>query len=174
MKKYQIIFPAVLLLIFCHNALSQSKRKRTPKVPAALVQQFIDDEDLGSFIDDAYDGNRNRFIKQLEIRQIDLNRDGQVEYFLEAGTLSCGSGGCTTYIYQKVGKNRYRLLFEGGDLDPKNTYTNGYRDLKGWNQFGAHNWFISTYKFNGNEYNSTGCVEFQRNSRGKVTQKSCN
>lgn len=173
MKKYQIALLICLLLICSFNALSQSKRKTTPKVPMALVQQFITDEGFQDFINTGYDGNINTFIQRLNVRKIDLNKDGQLEYFLET-PLSCGSRGCTTYVYKQTGKsNKYRLLFEGQDLKPKNTYTNGYRDLEGWMQSGADNWWTYSFKFDGNEYNQSQCMEFQRNKRGKVTQKKC-
>lgn len=104
----------------------------------------------------------------LELKEIDLNRDGQKEILLRGiNMVLCGGvGNCAFWIYQKKGKQYKKLLFSTDYTDVtelpdqvKKARTNGYLDilLKGHDTAADTNYRF--YKFDGRKYRQTKCLE---------------
>ena len=107
-----------------------------------IVKFIIADNDAEYWLYNEYKGNISKLTRSLSVRKVDLNKDGDPEYLVQANSISlCGTCGCLLWIYQKH-DNSYRALHpldgdnvcvEGlDDMEVKllPTYTNGYADIQ--------------------------------------------
>ncbi|MEZ5427737.1 MAG: hypothetical protein R2747_15820 [Pyrinomonadaceae bacterium] len=156
-RKLIAVFIAGLFYVAILTVTAQ--RRSENNLPKSLVQQLILD------IND----NKNNFClsdedlkvlhENLKFELHDLNADGVSEYFLYIDHSDwCGAGSnCSYWVYQKA-ENGYKLLVEDKVLRVKETVTNGYRDLSSEHKTGSCEngflYFITPYKFNGENYQS--------------------
>lgn len=73
-------------------------------------------------------------VNKLGIATIDVNDDGQKEWFVhDYNPYSCGSQGCSTYVFQKQGTQYLHIMrMIAGDtiaVGDKSSNANGYRDI---------------------------------------------
>lgn len=112
------------------------------KVPKGLIEQVIEDNDPGTWLEGEYKGNVSKLTRKITLKKQDLNNDGKSEYLILANSITlCGSGGCELWIYHKEA-NKYQALHpNGNDVVPLydlnsdsikvlSTFTNGYKDLE--------------------------------------------
>ena len=158
----QLAFCFLLILLFAAHGLAQA---RTSKVPSGLVNQLIRDNSSVSECIRKYRGGKSELLTYLTLRTVDLNKDGQVEYIVQGddNVEEClrGNRVSSVWLYRKT-KNGFELMLSGGnDFTPLKTYTNGYRDLKEPIGGGAFELYTTIYKFDGNSYQRSQCLEYQ-------------
>jgi hypothetical protein len=103
----------------------------------------------------------------LEIKEFDLNNDGQNEFLLRGKNppFCSAVGNCAFWIYQKEGQKYRKLLYSTDYADiselpnqVKETKTNGFSDivLKGHITAGDTSYYF--YKFDGKKYKQNKCL----------------
>lgn len=91
---------------------------------------------------------------KLIFEKKDINDDGVLEKFI-APTVSCGTGGCSWFIFQKKEKE-YKLLgsifgqFNSLKILPKLHHR--FHDLRIYHHMSAKSGIVIDYEFNGQEY----------------------
>lgn len=95
----------------------------------------------------------------LEIKQIDLNEDGNKEILLRGKNLCSAVGNCPYWIYQKQGKSYQKLLSDTDYIDVSKlgeqmlkTKSNGYHDILLKGHLSASDTSYAFYKFDGKKY----------------------
>lgn len=97
----------------------------------------------------------------FEVKEFDLNNDGQKEILLRArnGYFCGGTGNCGFWIYKKSGKNYRKLLYSSDYIDVNKMgeqilkkKTNGYYDILLKGHLSASDTSYEFYKFNGRIY----------------------
>jgi hypothetical protein len=122
---------------------SSSSQPVAAKAPIDLLNQVA--RDLGRNVEEA---------TSLDIKQSDLNDDGQPEYIV---TYSCGAHRCVFHIYGKKEDRWIRLIEDGssdGEYRIEITSTHGYHEISTKYIFMAEYFGFHpvTYKFNGTKY----------------------
>lgn len=105
----------------------------------------------------------------LEVKNIDLNQDGQKEILLRGKNFNLCSavGNCAFWIYEKKGKRFRKILYSTDYIDItkmpnqiKKNRTNGYFNivLKGHLNAAETNYLY--YKFDGQKYKQNNCLVY--------------
>lgn len=102
----------------------------------------------------------------LEIKEIDLNRDGKTEILLSGKNNLCSAtGNCAFWIFAKDKKGYKKLLYASdyNELEKfgtqiKNSKTNGFPDILLKGHLNASDTTYDTYKFDGKKYRQTNCL----------------
>lgn len=104
----------------------------------------------------------------LEIKQFDLNNDGQKEILVRGKTspnLCGGVGNCAFWVFAKKGNKYKKLLFSTDFADitelpkqVKKTKTNGYFDILLKGHLTAADTTYRTFKFDGKTYKERKCL----------------
>lgn len=150
------------LSLFCVLGMSciapsifAQKRKQV-RVPKEIAQIVMNDNETRECIQQNGGADKN-----LKAESIYLNRNRTPDILVQgAYPCTCGVQNCTYWIYRKSA-NGYELLLtidSAINVVPKNIFTNGYRDINIEAHFSALETYISTYKFDGQKYQSKGCV----------------
>lgn len=103
----------------------------------------------------------------LDIKPIDLNRDGDPEFFVRGKNvpLCGGTGNCLFWIFEKK-NSRMAVLLAGSDFvemeelgeQVQRSRTNGYSDILLNGHFTAVETGYYTYKFDGKRYVESRCM----------------
>ncbi len=106
----------------------------------------------------------------------DLNEDGQSEVIVYlVGTYSCGTGGCTTLIFQSFDSG-YRLISDltliNNPIIVSNKKTNGWHDLNLYVSGGGINSNYHIVSFDGQEYPSNPSLQPKLPTNSTVTGKA--
>ena len=133
-----------------------TKREVSTAAREKIISQLQKDEpELLECFDETDRDGKKKFLSEIEIDLIDLNRDGRPEYHVQpVGGCMCGAQNCSFWIYRQVGDSFTLLLATNGlGLSVEKTVSNGYFDVS----VGAHNnaftRYVTYYRFNGKEYN---------------------
>lgn len=143
LKKLLPVIGINLLLIYLSDVPAYSNNiVQKVGVPKGLIEQVIEDNDPGTWLEGEYKGNISKLTKKITLKKQDLNGDGKSEYLILANSITlCGSGGCELWIYHKEA-DKYQALHPRGndvvqlyDLNSDSikvlsTFTNGYKDLE--------------------------------------------
>lgn len=120
------------------------------EVREQIVQQLTRNGDLTAECLRDADGPT----KVINIRAVDLNRDGKPEFIVKL-LLSCGAGDGYAWIFRNTSTGLELLLSAGGprtQISPMGSFTNGYRDIAE-DAVGPRGGSVRTvYKFDGKLY----------------------
>ncbi|MCI0489451.1 MAG: hypothetical protein L0229_22895 [Blastocatellia bacterium] len=163
-KRFLIRSPLLIFVCLLATAITTvtgasqnqgSKREVSPMVREKIISQLQKDQpDLLECFEETDREGRKKFLSEIEIDLIDLNRDGRPEYHLQPqGGCTCGAQNCSFWIYRQVADGFVLMLDTSGlGLSIEKTVTNGYFDVS----VGAHNnaltRYITYYRFDGKEY----------------------
>ena len=77
--KMSKVFLSSIFLLMTVNIFSQSK------INEVLQNQILSDyQNVRDCLQDTYHGNKTKMFSQFKVKNIDLNKDGQMEYLVEA------------------------------------------------------------------------------------------
>jgi hypothetical protein len=167
----------VLMVVFACFSIgsAQSGKPATAKEKKDLFQ-LISKNDEG-VVQGIKDGGlvAANLAKELSVKKIDLNKDGQPEYLagLEDSYFCGAHGNCPTWVYRKTG-GEYRLLLvvNGETLALDKTSTNKFRDLRSEGSNSAFESSGTVFKFDGNTYKESECYTVTYNEKNKKGKKA--
>jgi hypothetical protein len=117
--------------------------------------------------------------KGITIKKVDLNKDGQSEYFavLEEQAMCGAHANCPDWVYRKAGGD-YQLLLSthGQRLLVEKSSTNNFRDLRSEGSDSAFENSVVIYKFDGNKYQAKNCysrVYAAKGKKAKIVPRKC-
>lgn len=157
--------------IFSTNSETEPKNKISP--PSGLIKFILNGEDANDnrLINECIEDkglNKKEKGKLFSVYKIDLNGDGQPDYFVRPSLNPYCNAFYGAHLFRywlitrhtRNGKSFYRLVFKnGGDgVSILASKTNNYHDLL----IAGHNAvveFIVMLSFNGKEYEEKGCVK---------------
>ncbi|HQU82235.1 MAG TPA: hypothetical protein PKY59_03880 [Pyrinomonadaceae bacterium] len=153
------------------NTVSASEKKETPTKPfcnnpkISKIWNFLqNDRDFKEWNPITADSLNCEEL--LEIKEIDLNRDGKTEIFLSGKNNLCSAvGNCAFWIFAKDKKGYKKLLYatDYNELEKfgtqiKNSKTNGFPDILLKGHLTASDTSYETYKFDGKKYKQSKCL----------------
>jgi hypothetical protein len=122
--------------------------------PKILAQVLKDFPSLIECFEAEGQTRKEEYLANISIQEIDLNRDGRPEIFVEpSGGCDCGARNCPLWIYRQT-TSGYSLFFEsnGMGIGVEKTPTHGYLDILIESAGTAFTRFLTFYKFDGKEY----------------------
>jgi hypothetical protein len=174
LKRFTMCLIATLLCSV--DVMPQSRRRITAKVQQGIVQQMVRDGQIKSSCVTEEGGAS----KVVDIRTVDLNRDGKPEYEVYGRGCACnGTRRCDQWLYRQTA-NGYELLLGPSQVDGfdvKKTRTDGYFDIAIAFPMG-NDFFVKLYKYDGTRYQLRECedcvyVGRKRGSTHKCTSVEC-
>lgn len=153
------------------NTVSANERQETPTEPFCnnpkiskiwdFLQNDRDFKEWNPITADSLDCE-----ELLEIKEIDLNRDGKTEIILRGQNNLCSAvGNCAFWIFANDGKSYKKLLYatdysEAEDFGNqiKTAKTNRFSDIVMKGHLTASDTTYETYKFDGKKYKQSKCL----------------
>lgn len=165
MRKFFVVL--LIMSVYLTPVLSQSPNQATAQERRELLQQIATgNEEVGQAITNL--GGTDGALNHLQVRKLDLNRDGQSEYVvvLEEGVICGAHANCPNWIYRKTG-DRYELLLQtrGQVLLVQRASTNGYHNLRSEGSDTATQSSYAIYQYDGSRYRARQC--FSREYHGR-------
>ena len=175
---------ALVAVVLCLDTGSaQSRGRATAREKEEIFRLLRRDEEfvklLAEFAQDP--GEVEELVRlsaqTMDVRRVDLNRDGRPEYMVEVGGGVCGAlANCPRWIYRRQRAGFERIGYDAGSrvLTPRKTSTGGYRDLRAEAGSTAVEDAVVIYKYDGRRYRAADC--FTRDHSGprvKVTRVKC-
>lgn len=160
-----------LVLVGVINVTPQSRRRIPARVQQEIVRQMVRDGQLQSSCVDAEGGAS----KVVNIRPVDLNRDGKPEYEIYGEGCACnGMRRCDQWLYRQAAGG-YELLLgpeQSEGFDVKKSRSNGYFDIAIALPAGD-DYFVTLYKYDGSRYQAGVCERcaYVGKGRGATTHK---
>lgn len=145
----------VISCLVCGVAVSQTKKEVRSKL---LKQVLAGSPDVRECVEKEEGGIRAAE-ENMSVEEVDLNRDGVVEYQVElSGPCACGMVNCSIYIYRQTPAGYESILEDasGFDLRVLKTSTRGYTDLRVDARDSAAAQSQTVYKFDGTRYREAG------------------
>jgi hypothetical protein len=173
MKKFML---ALMVVFACSGiGLSQSGKQATAQEKKALFQ--IISKNDATVAEGIRDGGlvADNLAKELSVKKIDLNKDGQPEYIavIEDVNLCGAHGNCNNWVYRKTGSEYQLLLVTNGEkITLEKTSTNKFRDLRSEGSNSAFEGFGTIFKFDGNAYKESECYTITSDAKGKKGKKT--
>ena len=158
MKKFTL----TLMIVFaCFSIGSAQASKKVTAQEKKDLFQLISKNDAG-VAQSIKDGGLKaaNLAKQMSVKKIDLNKDGQPEYIaILEDTYLCGAhGNCPNFVYRKTGGEYQLLLVTNGEtLTLEKTSTNKFNDLRSEGSNSAFEMSGTVFKFDGNTYKESVC-----------------
>lgn len=172
MRKFIV---ALIVVLGCLNVASAQAGKKASVQEKKDLFQLISKNDR-MIVDGIKDGGlvANTLAKELSVKKIDLNNDGQPEYIaVIVDPYLCGAhGNCPNWIYRKAGGEYHLLLDANGEtLAVEKNSTNKFRDLRSEGSNTAFESSGTIFKFNGTVYEESECYAITYDQRGKSGKK---
>jgi hypothetical protein len=137
-------------------ASASAQRARTTRAPREILEDLLKDTAFVEMLPPPIDSVAPNVVAE----PLDLNGDGVPELEVLARGYICRSpANCPTWIYRRHGAGYERLLDAGGiaELEPQQTFTDGYRDIMTTMYGGVWQSDLTLYKFDGREYRRSAC-----------------
>ncbi len=141
----------VISCLVCGLAVSQTKKEVRSKL---LKQVLANSPDVRECVEKEEGGIRAAE-ENMSVEEVDLNRDGVVEYQVElSGPCACGMVNCSIYVYRQTPAGFESILDDasGFGIQLLKTSTRGYTDLRVDARDSAAAQAQTVYKFDGQRY----------------------
>jgi hypothetical protein len=166
-RSIEILITAALLISLLPS-VNEGQRRRGSSAPPALLE-ILDKEDRDCVVTGGGLG------KSVKVQQIQLAADHSRQILVRgSGFCLCGAQNCLFWIYRKTG-NRYELLLTGtGSTKVRagQKSAKGYRDVISESHASANETILSTYRYDGLQYQLERCVNrAYYDDNGKYTTK---
>lgn len=141
----------VISCLVCGVAVSQTKKEVRSKLLKQVLAAYPDVRDCV----EKEEGGVRTAEENMTVEEVDLNRDGVVEYQVELSSpCACGMVNCTIYVYRQTPAGYESILDDasGFGLQVLKTSTKGYTDLRVDARDSAAAEIRTIYKFDGTRY----------------------
>ena len=139
--------------------LYETSLTRTPSLlrDSAVARQVAAQLLRDSIVDPSDNPSDALYAIHFWLTKHDLNGDGVPELFVQVSN-DCGSGGCTTFVYQTKHDGMTKIL-EGTELKPIRSRHLGFSDLVSDEQAGVGHVYSKLLEFDGRRYRSVRCTQ---------------
>ncbi|MBX7174436.1 MAG: hypothetical protein K1X72_25915 [Pyrinomonadaceae bacterium] len=141
-----------------------------PAIKKWLKEQKIEEKPIRP--PKEYQSEGDKFIPSL----IDVNHDGRKELMIK--WYCSPTKNCAVYIFEKKDNDYRRLFFSCQKIQAihfgKSSYK-GYQEIQTTTKLNEKTGFYSTYKFNGEYYDTTKCFQFdhEKNKKEDISLVEC-
>lgn len=178
-----IVLSLLCIALGCPPISASAQRTRTTRAPRQIVEELLKDTMWIDMPAPPIDSVAPDVIAE----PLDLNGDGVPELEVLAIDHLCHSNAnCPVWIYRRHGAGYERLLDAGNivGLEPKKTFTHGYRDIMTTRHGNAWISDLTLYKFDGREYRRSACFsewdgfqdrrgEWHERKKPRITRVAC-